>query len=116
MSRAPASAAASQSSSNRAILRSFSNMVGSNWTVATLCTRDIIDPSDQKRFLDRGAHRVFWIHHVAEPDAAGLRQQHVGVDLLKAVIGGHPAAQFAIGDARSILHRPRRADRHDEVL
>ena len=47
---------------------------------------------------------------------AALGQQHIGVDLLEAVIGRHPADQLAIGDARGILHRPRRADGHDELV
>src|SRR5258708_37526569 len=106
MRRAPAVAAASQSSSSRAMLRSFSNIVGSNWTVATLCTCGMTGPAplDQERFLDRGAQGAFRIHHVAEPDAACLGQHHVGVDLVKAGVGRRPTAEVAGGDPGGVFH------------
>src|SRR6185312_9751088 len=72
--------------------------------------------SDQVFFEDRCADRVFRIDHVAEPDASGLAEQHVGVDLVKTVFAAHPADQFAIGDAGGIFQRPRAADRHHEIF
>src|SRR5215475_5198920 len=63
--------------------------------------------SDQVFLQNRCADRVFRIDHVAEPDASGLAEQHVGVDLVKAVFGAHPAHQLAIGDARGIFQRAR---------
>src|ERR1700730_9637134 len=41
---------------------------------------------DQVFFQDRCTHGVFGIDHVAEPDTPGLAEQHVGVDLVEAVI------------------------------
>src|SRR6478735_1475403 len=54
--------------------------------------------SSQVFLQNRRAHRVFRVHHVAEPDATGLAQQHVRVDFVKTVVGAHPAHQFAVGD------------------
>src|SRR6266576_5799630 len=73
-------------------------------------------PSRDQVFLqNRRAHGVFRIDHVAEPDASGLAEQHVGVDLVEAVFGAHPANQFAIGDARRIFEWARTADRHEKI-
>src|ERR1700722_8128886 len=72
--------------------------------------------SDQVFLQDRSAHGVFRIDHVAEPDASGLAEQHVGVDLVEAVLGAHPAYQFAIGDARGIFERTGAADRHHKLF
>src|SRR6476620_187431 len=65
---------------------------------------------------DRCSHRVFRVDHVAEAHPPGLAEQHVGVDLVEAVVGRHPAHELAIGDTRRVLERTRAADRHDEVL
>src|SRR6185312_17499121 len=39
-----------------------------------------------------------------------------GLELVETIVGREPADEFTIGDARRILHRTRRADRHDEAL
>src|SRR6516165_11610503 len=73
--------------------------------------------SSDKVFLqDRCADRVFRIDHIAEPDAARLAEQHVGVDLVEAVVGTHPPHQFAVGDAGRVLERSGAADRHQEIF
>src|SRR5258708_39715653 len=54
--------------------------------------------------------------HVSEPDASGLAEKHIRVDLVEAVLRAHPAHQFAIGDARRIFQRPGAADRHEKAF
>src|ERR1700722_1564620 len=72
--------------------------------------------SDQVFLQNRCTDGVFRIDHVAEPDTSGLAEQHVGVDLVEAVLGAHPAYQFAIGDARGIFERTGAADRHHKLF
>src|SRR3954453_12938276 len=55
--------------------------------------------SDQVLFQDRCANCIFRIPHVAEPNAPRLTEQHVGIDLVEAVVCAHPAHQLAIGNA-----------------
>src|SRR5215831_5919252 len=47
--------------------------------------------SDQVFLQDGRANRVLRIEHITETDTPGLTEQHVGVDLVKAVIGTYPA-------------------------
>src|SRR3954447_13981714 len=86
----------------------FTVIVVPPWVVDTL--------RDKIFFQDRRAHCVFRIDHIAEPDASGLTQQHVGVDFIEPVLLAHPAHEFAIGDAGSVFERTCATDRHQKIL
>src|ERR1700733_1072673 len=72
--------------------------------------------SDQIFFQNRSAHGVFRIDHVSEPNASGLTEKHVSVDLIEPVIRAHPSHEFAIGDPCRVFQRPGAADRHEKLF
>src|SRR3954447_12403982 len=86
----------------------FTVIVFPPWVVDTL--------RDKIFFQDRGAHRVFRIDHVAEPDASGLAQQHVGVDFIEPVLRAHPAHELAIGDAGGVFEWTGASDGHQKIF
>ena len=72
-------------------------------------------PQPRYVFSIEAPERVLGVDHVADPHPAGLGAEEIGLGLLEAVVGDHPADQIAIGDAGGVLHRAGAADRHDEV-
>ena len=64
----------------------------------------------------RRPDRVLRVDHVPEPHPPRLREKHIRVELVEAVVGGEPAGELAVGDAGGVFHRAAGADRHDEAL